>query len=293
MKHTHNSVGRVSRPLLFVVLTLLLVSACGIGLDAEARLERAETALTDGEYRAAIIDAKNILRDEPDNLAARLVLGRASVEIGDGASAEKEFRRALELGVEIDTVLVDLGRALLLLRQFEAVIDEIDPALAHSEPDKLAAMRVRGDALIGLRDIEAARDVFTEVLNADPRDLAAYLGVARTYIADGTYFQAREVLRNVLELDSTYIPAWLISGELATRTGDLDLAQSDYSRAALLAQKVGDKTGEMAALSGQANVVLSQENVDEARTTGAGRPSDFSRIGSYCDVRQGLGKSPR
>jgi putative PEP-CTERM system TPR-repeat lipoprotein len=265
MQIKHFSAGRASRPVLFLVLTLLFASACGLGLDTQARLERAETALADREYRAAIIDAKNILQDEPDNLAARLVLGRASVEIGDGASAEKEFRRALELGAGIDTVLVDLGRALLLLREFDTVIDEIDPALASNEPEKLAAMRVRGDALIGTGDTEAARDVFTEVLNADPQDVAAFLGVTRTYVAERNYFQAREVLRNALELDEEYIPSWLASGHLATRTGDLDLALTDYTRATLLAQKAGDKVREMEALAGQANAVLSQQNVDAAR----------------------------
>ena len=95
MQNNHHSVGRACWPILF--MTVLFVSACGFGLDTEARLERAETALAGGDYRAAIIDAKNILQDEPDNVSARLVLGRASIRIGDGASAEKDLRRALEL----------------------------------------------------------------------------------------------------------------------------------------------------------------------------------------------------
>jgi putative PEP-CTERM system TPR-repeat lipoprotein len=267
MQNTDYSVGRFGRHLLFLVLTVLVSSACGLGLDTDARLERAETALADGEYRAAIIDAKNILQDEPGNLAARLVLGRASVEIGDGASAEKEFRRALELGAGIDTVLVDLGRALLLQREFDSVMDEIDPALASSEPNKLAVMRIRGDALIGNGNAEAGRDIFTAVLNADPQDVAAFHGVAKTYIVERNYIQAREVLRNALELDEEYIPAWLTSGDLALSTGDLSRALSDYSRAAQLAQKVGDRFQETEALAGQANTVLGEQNFDAARVT--------------------------
>ena len=265
MQSKSTMIGDVRRSTLPIVFLALLVTGCGLGLDAEARLERAETALAGGEYRAAIIDAKNVLLDEPDNAAARILLGRASLAIGDGASAEKELRRAIELGAEPASVFVDLGRALVILQKFDAVIEEIDPALASTEADRLAAMRVRGEALIGLRDPEAARELFTEVLNTNPSDIDAYLGVVRTYIVERNYFQAREVLRNALEQADDYIPAWLMSGSLAMRTADLERASTDFARAANMAQQSGAEAQEMAALTGQADAELARRNLDAAR----------------------------
>jgi len=72
------------RSALLLCLSVLVVAACGLGMDTQARLDRGHQAFSEGEYRAAVIDAKNILLEEPDNVAARLLLGRASVEIGDG-----------------------------------------------------------------------------------------------------------------------------------------------------------------------------------------------------------------
>ena len=122
---------RQNRSTVILVLVALLVSACGLGMDTQARLDRGQKALTDGEYRAAVIDAKNILLEEPNNTDARLLLGRASVEIGDGISAEKELRKAVELGTDFSVVIVDLGRAMLLQNKFEDVVAEIDPGVGH------------------------------------------------------------------------------------------------------------------------------------------------------------------
>ena len=87
-------------------------------MDSADRLERGQQAYTAEEYRAAIIDAKNVLQEEPQNVDARLLLGRASVQVGDGISAEIELRRAVELGTEFAAVAVDLGRAMLLQEKF-------------------------------------------------------------------------------------------------------------------------------------------------------------------------------
>ena len=70
---------RTYRTALLFTLTAFLISACGLGLDAQDRLDRGQQAYQDGEYRAAVIDAKNVLLEQPDNVAARLLLGHASV----------------------------------------------------------------------------------------------------------------------------------------------------------------------------------------------------------------------
>ena len=54
----------------------------------EDALER----FTRGDHANAIIQLKNTLRRNPDNISARVLLGRAYIEVGGGTSAEKELR---------------------------------------------------------------------------------------------------------------------------------------------------------------------------------------------------------
>src|SRR6056297_3561328 len=134
------SMPRVLRPsvrsVIFRALILVLVAstaAYGLALTNEARLERAQEAYEAGDYRAAIIDLRNVLQQEPENRAARVLLGRAAIRQGDPATAEKELRRALDLGEPLPRVAVDLGQAMLQLRQYNELLDEILPALATDE----------------------------------------------------------------------------------------------------------------------------------------------------------------
>ena len=265
MPYIFNLAGQFRLVLLCPVLAALLIAGCGLGMDTQSRLERAQTALDEGEYRAAIIDSKNVLLDEPDNVMARVLLGRASLAVGDAASAEKEFRRSIELGADTGSVIVDLGRALVLLGDYEAVLQEVDVELPADQPNRLAAMRVRADALLGLRQTEEARDLYSEVLSSDENDIEAYLGVVRTYIADRNVEQAREVLRIALALDEAYIPSWLMSGSLAMRAGDLEVAARDFARAAVLSRQAEDDGREMSALTGQGEAELARQNFDAAR----------------------------
>src|SRR5690606_7864410 len=102
------------------------------------------------EYRTAIIDTRNVLQKEPQNREARLLLGRAAIQMADAATAEKELRRAVELGVSIEAVAVDLGKAMLGLRQFESLLEEIQPELAADGDARHAILRLRGAALLQL-----------------------------------------------------------------------------------------------------------------------------------------------
>ena len=250
----------------FLTLGSFLVSACGLGLNTETRLVRMHQEYEDGEYRAAMIDAKNVLQEQPENVAARLVLGRASMKLGDGASAEKELRKAVELGANVNLVIVDLGRSLLMQQKFEELIAEVSPELATVDADRLQIMRMHGDALLSMQQPIVARDIYIQVLAANNEDNAAQLGVVNTYIAERNYSQARDTLDLLLSFDDNYVPAWLTSGSLGMIFGNAERAEGDYDKAATLAKEQSDDILEMQALSGFVDAVLARNRVDLARS---------------------------
>ena len=74
------------------------------------------------DYRGAVIQLRNALQRNDRNLAARLLLGRAHVRLGDGAAAEKQLMAALASGADRATTAVPLGRAYMLQGKYKLLL---------------------------------------------------------------------------------------------------------------------------------------------------------------------------
>jgi tetratricopeptide (TPR) repeat protein len=246
-------------------LALLLMSGCGLTMDNEDRLDRGEQALAEGDFRAAIIDAKDVLLDEPDNPRGRLLLGRASVEVNDGASAEKELRRAIQLGMAPAEVAAELARALLLQGKFDQVLNEVSLNDLGSGEVEVSVRRAHGGAYLGLNQPVLAREMYSSVLQLQPDDLDARLGIASSFMAEGNFIQARGSIDQILETNADDPRVWLYSGSFNARLRDFETAQANYQVALDRADAQGDALSRLSALAGLAETLLEQQDVEQAR----------------------------
>jgi Tfp pilus assembly protein PilF len=242
----------------------LVVSACGLTMSNEERLDRAEQAMAEGDFRAAIIDSKDVLRDEPDNVRGRLLLGRASLAVSDGASAEKEFRRALELGTQLGEIAPQFAQSLVLQRKFSQVIDEVPLNSAANERDLFLLRRLYGDTHLGLGRPEKAREAYQSALEIEPGDVESQLGVISSYVAEENYAQARAVLDQVVTAHGENAAVWVFAGQLNSRLADYRSAEANFRRAIELVGELPDSADRLDALVGIANSLLEQGKKDEA-----------------------------
>jgi tetratricopeptide (TPR) repeat protein len=249
-----------------MLLVFGLMSACGLAMDNQDRLDRAQDAYEDGDFQAAVIDVKNVLQDEPDNAEARVLLGRASLRANDPQSAEKEFRRALDLNVPLQVVAIDLGQAMLRLGQFNEILNEIDEEVAADEAQRIAILKLRGDAMMGLELWSGARDWFRAALELDDADLEARLGVIRSFIAEGDLAGGREELDAFIAGSPDYVPGLLASGSLNQKMRSFNASEADYEKALGLAEAAGDTEQQAMALAGLVDVALAKQNLSAARS---------------------------
>lgn len=247
-------------------LTFVLTAGCGLGMDSSDRLERGLTSFEVGEFGAAIVDAKNILQVEPRNIQARILLGAALVRVGDGAAAEFELRRAMAMGADLNDVSVDLCSALLQQEKFSEIVLEIEPGRIVNYDDRMQALRMIGDSYLGLGNAVKAREYYSDVLRGDAQNEGARLGIVRSYVNESNVLQARQTLDQILDEDSEFGPAWLVSGYLSARMGEADRAVRDYTKAAELARARPDSQSEIIALSGLADQHLLESRLDKARS---------------------------
>ncbi len=97
-----------------------------------------------GERKSAVIQLKNALQKDPNNVDARYMLAGIYNQTGDPVSAEKELRKALSLGLAADKVKADLGKSLLLQGQYQKALDETKSDAAPSDPAILAGQCASG-----------------------------------------------------------------------------------------------------------------------------------------------------
>ncbi|KPJ92841.1 MAG: hypothetical protein AMJ53_08580, partial [Gammaproteobacteria bacterium SG8_11] len=208
--------------MLTVVYGLLLLASCSKHqLTDEQYVERAKNHYAQHQSRAAIIELKNALQVNPDNGAARALLGQIYVKVGDGESAEKELDRALKLGLNSDDVKLHLARAKLLQGKFQEVIDE-----NRNEQNSELLVEV-ADAYLSLGDRENAGVYLAKASASQPDTISAKLIKAKLTMMQGDYDTANATLQEILNSAPDYPEAWRYLGMLAmqqTRFSDAENA---------------------------------------------------------------------
>ena len=116
--------------------------------------ENAARLYAGNDLRAAVIELKNALNEDPDHLPSRLLLGRIYVDNGLGADAEQMLRRARGLGGDSAAIDLLLAEAYLLQDEPRNVLSLLPPAMAADA--RLDFMMLRARAHLALLDFDAA-----------------------------------------------------------------------------------------------------------------------------------------
>ncbi|MDP9321515.1 MAG: tetratricopeptide repeat protein [Chloroflexota bacterium] len=147
--------------------------------DLEERLERAGNAAVTGSDDAladAHDDLGRIIEAEPTLWEAHFAVGLIARRRGDAGSAERAFRRVLELWPEQPDALHELGVALLMAERTGDALPMLDAA-ARLRPRDAAYLADAGFAQLRAGNLHAARErlVLANEIDADDPITQAYL----------------------------------------------------------------------------------------------------------------------
>lgn len=181
-----------------------------------------------GDHRAAIIQLKNALQQEAGNREARLLIAQSYIRLGDGATAEKELKRARELGATPDQVLPLLGQAFLQQHKFQQILDELKTDKAASPQLQGAVLSVQGTAQMALGDFAQAKEKFNAALKLDPLAQEALLGQARVALLQQNRAEAAQRVDEVIKKLPQVADSWLVKGELHRVNGEAQPAIDAY-----------------------------------------------------------------
>lgn len=213
---------------LTVVLILTMLSAFAFASSVQNYLDDAKKYQQNKNYKAAIIQLKNALQKEPENVNARLQLGKVYFTIGDGPSSYKEYRKARKYGATKKDWLPGLADSMLLQGQASELLNEIkisenDDAFLKSE-----IYSRFGLAHLFLRDASKAQDNFTKALEHNSQNLTPHLGLARLHYAKKDFANAESRLNSALKIDPENVESRVLKADISRQTNKLSEAKSEY-----------------------------------------------------------------
>lgn len=207
----------------------LLLAACGLigsngGLAAGARDQ------ADGKYRAAYIEAKKVLQKDSKSGPAWLLLGRASLMLGDPKDALNSLQNAQSNGVPETQWAVPMGQALLVTQQYDKLLKTLASDVQLDSAVKASVLRLRGDAYRGLKQFEAAGESYRSALALDPKDPQSLVGMAKLASMAKHAEEAGQYVEKALAASPESPQAWTAKGDLAFDAQQFALAEADYQK---------------------------------------------------------------
>ena len=232
---------------------------CDLRGDTEqAHLQRAKDFKTGGKLQSSVIELKNALQKNPDNAEARWLLGETYLDLGQAPEAEQELVKAKELGFGEEEVQVPLGKALLAEGLYQRVLSEIEANPAFSPASQSKIIAVRGEAHLGLRQLDQACALFAQSIDVDHSYVPGYWGLSKCAGAKGNLPEARAQLEKALKLEEKNSGTWTMLGDIERFTSHQPEAEAAYANA------LKYKPDDLDALLGRATSRITANKPEEA-----------------------------
>ena len=221
-----------------ILLTTLIAAgglvSCGkTNLSDIEHIQRAKDFQDKDDLTASVIELKGALKKNPDNAEARWLLGQIYVDLGNGAAAEKELKHARELGVDPNSVLVPLGRALLQQNKAKQVLDEIQVSNNAPAATRIGVLTVRGEAHLALKQKDAAQTDLSAALEncGTGKCIDTLLALSSLELSGrNDAVKARQWLMKAIAQDPKNGKAWRYMGDLEQALNHPQEALNAYTK---------------------------------------------------------------
>ncbi|MDB5758088.1 MAG: hypothetical protein JWM30_1377 [Burkholderia sp.] len=246
-----------------VLLLTGSLASCGHNDSPEQLVAEAAKYQQKGDQKAAIIQLKNALQKKPDDAEARFLLGSIYNDSGDTLSAEKEIRRAAELGMAKTRTAPQLARSLIAQGQFQKALDEINAAGPQQDAN---AEIIRGDIYSSLNKLAEAKAAYEQALKLKPDAPQALVGLAKIAYFNKDVDGATRMIDQAIAKNPQNTEALAAKAELLRAQNKNDEAGAAYDMALKL------KPDSVQYHLAKANLDISVRRFDEA-----GKEIDLAR----------------
>ncbi len=246
-----------------LIISSLLLMSCGQDLSSSDRITQARSLMSSEKYKAAVIQLKKALQNEPANKDARYLLGVIYIELGDGPSAEKELRRAEKLGVKNPLMVIYMGKAFLLQKKYKEALDVLQIASVEVDKDKSFVLSMRGNVYFQRAEFDQAEQAYMGALSLYSKNYDAYIGRAKIALKKNHYNKVENYLKRALDIKPDEKKILLVEGQMYRQRSEYLKAEKVFLRVLGVSRKIVTELQFKAVVS-LINVQMIQEKLDDA-----------------------------
>ena len=197
-----------------LLMNTSLPAYSAIGNEKSATyIQDAEEHLKSGNINAAIIQLKNAILAEPNNPQSRVALADLYLRVRNAISAEKEYLRAIELGMEQSKVILNLSKTRLLQRKYKLVLETLNEADINTDK-KGEAYLIIGNAHQGLNDLDKALEFYKKGKKTNSKNGNISIAIAQIYYFQKNMKEAEKKTDEVLAQYPRNVKGLILKGEL-------------------------------------------------------------------------------
>ncbi len=206
--------------LLFVVVVILLISACREQSKEEVFLQGMEF-VNNGNHQAAVTLFKSALDKDPNYIDARLQLGIAYLRTGKHEKAENELDKALLQQPDSPQANLRLSEIYLGTNRPDKAIEQLE-VLLESEPDNADVLLILARSKAAIGDLASAERLFRQILQLNPDFVEAKLDLARVFYMTARDDAGVQLVEEVLKQDPDNTTAYYLLVKKALSMRDRD-----------------------------------------------------------------------
>ena len=227
--HSINPHTFVVRHVLAVLCISVLLTGCGLA-SRNGSVDAGLKYQANGEYRAAYIEAKKVLQRDNKNGDAWLLLGQASLRLGNPKDALSDLESAKANNVSEERWAVPMGQALLATGQYDQLLKTLAADRPFEPKVKARVAVLRGDAYRGLGQLDQARTAYQAALTSDSKNPGALVGLAKLESIAHDANAASNHVQQALAAAPDNPQALVAKADLAFESGDLAGAEATYQK---------------------------------------------------------------
>ena len=192
-------------------------------------LQKVEQLQKIGEIQNAIDHLKEWVQQEPTNSRAHVHLAKLLKSTEDLEGSKAHYQRALALGVEDNSVLINVGNVCLRLGNAEEAKHYYQQAL-EKEPDNVHAHSNMVAVLLQEKQYQEAEAHCQQALKRSPNHAPAHFNLGLVHKEQQNYELASSCFRKVVKLSPTHIEAYAHLGVIYQKLENLEEAEVCYRK---------------------------------------------------------------